>query len=60
MPLLRLEAARKGSVELHFDARADPLVAVARPATKTTWHSMASTCGCSPLPTFRRSWRPAG
>src|SRR5205823_2008378 len=35
MPLLRLEAARKGSVVLHFDARADPLVAVARPATGT-------------------------
>ena len=35
MPLLRLEAARKGSVELHFDARADPLVAVARPARGT-------------------------
>jgi len=35
MPLLRLEAARKGCVELHVDARADPLVAVARPATGT-------------------------
>jgi len=35
MPLLRLEAARKGSVELHFDARTDPLVGVARPAART-------------------------
>src|SRR4030081_876512 len=35
MPLLRLEAARKGSVELHFGLRADPLVAMARPAART-------------------------
>src|ERR1700738_3785913 len=34
MRLLRLEAARTGAVELHFDARADPLVAVAPPATR--------------------------
>src|SRR5256712_2115466 len=35
MPLLRLEATRNGTVELQPDARADPLVAVARPATRT-------------------------
>ena len=60
MPLLRLEAARKGSVELHFDARADPLVAVARPATRTGdsldagWRHW----GCAPWPTCwpHRRW----
>src|ERR1700730_5628961 len=35
MPLIRLEAARKVSVEQHVDAGADPLVAVARPAART-------------------------
>ena len=36
MPLLRLEATRNGTVELQPLARADPLVAVARPATRTS------------------------
>src|SRR5260370_17552668 len=36
MPLLRLEATRNGTVELQPAARADPLVAVARPATRTS------------------------
>ena len=36
MPLLRLEAARSGTVEPQLDARADPLVAVARPATRAS------------------------
>ena len=35
MPLLRLEAARKGTLEPQPDAGADPLVAVSRPATRT-------------------------
>ena len=35
MRLLRLEAARKGTLEPQPDAGADPLVAVSRPATRT-------------------------
>ena len=45
MPLLRLEATRNGTVELQPDARADPLVAVARPATRVILNECCRSVG---------------